>query len=348
MARFSEVIKVRAERTYDVTFVKSWQSALKDAVRNRNTLVLAPEKLVKSLDLVDAATKLKNVSVVSLPDGENQKSLETLQRVHDVCGEVKLGRDGLIVGLGGGATTDLAGFAAATWLRGVEWKAIPTTVAGMVDAAIGGKTGINTRHGKNLVGSFYSPSGVIVDVRFLETLSTRDINAGLAEVVKCGFIADPSILSDLEKSLHVTASLIHKAISVKAKVVSADFKESYGREVLNYGHTLGHAIEKHEKYALRHGEAVSIGMVFAAELSGLVSGLKPKIIDQHRDILTSLDLPITYRTTEFDSLLKLMSGDKKVQKGKLRFVTLKGLGRTSRAENVPLRHLTKAYERISS
>jgi 3-dehydroquinate synthase len=260
---------------------------------------------------------------------------------------VKLGRDGLIVGLGGGATTDLAGFAAATWLRGIEWKAIPTTVAGMVDAAIGGKTGINTRHGKNLVGSFYSPSGVIVDVRFLETLSTRDINAGLAEVVKCGFIADPSILSDLEKSLHVTTSLIHKAISVKAKVVSADFKESYGREVLNYGHTLGHAIEKHEKYALRHGEAVSIGMVFAAELSGLVSGLKPKIIDQHREILTSLDLPISYRAKEFDALLELVSGDKKVQKGKLRFVTLKGLGRTSRAENVPLRHLTKAYERIS-
>ena len=261
---------------------------------------------------------------------------------------MKLGRDGLIVGLGGGATTDLAGFAAATWLRGIEWKAIPTTVAGMVDAALGGKTGINNRHGKNLVGSFHSPSHVIVDLRFLETLSSRDINAGLAEVVKCGFIADPSILKDLQASLHVTASLIHKAISVKARVVSTDFKESYGREVLNYGHTLGHAIEKNENYRLRHGEAVSIGMVFAAELSGIVSGLKPKIIDHHREILTSLDLPITYQAKEFDSLLELMSGDKKVQKGKLRFVTLKGLGRTSRAENVPLHHLVKAYERISS
>ena len=266
----------------------------------------------------------------------------------DICGEVKLGRDGLIIGLGGGATTDLAGFAAASWLRGVEWVAMPTTVAGMVDAAIGGKTGINTRHGKNLVGAFYSPSQVLIDVRFIESLSARDINAGLAEVVKCGFIADPTILTDLERNVHITASLIKKAVAVKAKVVSADFKESFGREVLNYGHTLGHAIEKVENYQLRHGEAVAIGMVYAAELSSIVGKLSPKIVERHRAILQSIDLPISYHANAFEKLHGLMGGDKKVKGGKIRFVTLTGLGKTSRAENVPMRSLLKAYERISS
>ena len=339
---------VKAERRYEVNFIPSWQSAIKKLVKGRNSVILAPDKLVSLFQLADFIEPLKNVTLISLPEGEAQKSFETLERVLDICGEVKLGRDGLIIGLGGGATTDLAGFAAASWLRGVEWVAIPTTVAGMVDAAIGGKTGINTRHGKNLVGAFYSPSQVLIDVRCIESLSARDINAGLAEVVKCGFIADPTILTDLERNVHVTASLIKKAVAVKAKVVSADFKESYGREVLNYGHTLGHAIEKVENYQLRHGEAVSIGMVYAAELSSIVGKLSPKIVERHRAILQSIDLPISYHANAFEKLHGLMGGDKKVKGGKLRFVTLTGLGKTSRAENVPMRSLLKAYERISS
>ena len=170
--------------------------------------------------------------------------------------------------------TDLAGFVAASWLRGIDWIAVPTTLAGMVDAAIGGKTGINTNAAKNLVGAFHSPVAVIVDTKWLRSLSRRDFAAGLAEVVKCGFIRDPEILFLLQghnldsviANENLTRNLISRAVTVKADVVNQDFKESDLREILNYGHTFGHAVEKHSGYQLRHGECVSIGMAFMAHL----------------------------------------------------------------------------------
>ena len=276
-------------------------------------------------------------------------------KLWDWLGAAGFTRSDIIIGVGGGATTDIAGFAAATWLRGIDWVAVPTSVAGMVDAAIGGKTGMNSDYGKNLIGSFHSPIRVIVDTSWLTTLSDRDFAAGMAEVVKAGFIADKKILElvegkDLATIRHdddLVVELISAAIRVKASVVGEDFKESFHREILNYGHTLAHAIEIDSKYSLRHGEAVSIGMVFAAELSHAHGKLPMKIVDLHRQILTALNLPIAYEASAWNRLLPLLSLDKKARGRTIRFVLLDDFEKTSRLESPGERELTAIYERVS-
>jgi 3-dehydroquinate synthase len=262
----------------------------------------------------------------------------------------------LIVGLGGGAITDLAGFTAASWLRGLDWIAVPTSLAGMVDASVGGKTGINSEYGKNLIGAFHSPSAVIIDTNFLETLSERDFAAGMAEVIKCGFIADPGILTlaashsleSLRKTPEAMAELIHRAVSVKAQVVSSDFKESFAREALNYGHTLGHAIEIFAKYQLRHGEAVSIGLVYAAELAAARGLISTDELALHRSLLSRYQLPISFDRQAWQKLAPLLALDKKARGNTIRFVALSGIGSTVRLEDLTSIELDAAYERISS
>jgi 3-dehydroquinate synthase len=226
----------------------------------------------------------------------------------------------------------------------------------MVDAAVGGKTGINSDYGKNLIGSFHSPISVIVDVDFLGTLSPRDISAGMAEVIKCGFISDPQILKlasesstqSLLSNRDVLIELVARAVSVKATVVSTDFKESFAREALNYGHTLGHAIEIHAQYQLRHGEAVSIGMVFVAELAAARGLIDETTVSMHRDLLKKYNLPISFDRQAWSKLLPLLSLDKKARGNTLRFVVLDGIGSTKRLEDVSSNELDAAYEMISS
>src|SRR5215831_18270906 len=230
---------------------------------------------------------------IEIPDAEGGKELPVVGFIWEVLGRIGVGRKDAIVSLGGGAATDVAGFAAATWLRGVDIVHVPTTLLGMVDAAVGGKTGINTDAGKNLVGAFHQPAGVLVDLATLETLPRNEIVAGMAEVVKAGFIADPVILdlieadpqAALDPAGDVLPELIRRAIAVKAEVVAADEKESELREILNYGHTLGHAIERRESYRWRHGAAVSVGLVFAAELARLAGRLDDATADRHRAVL---------------------------------------------------------------
>lgn len=271
--------------------------------------------------------------IIELPDGEDQKSGSVYLQSLEELAAARFTRSCVVVGIGGGATTDLAGFVAATFLRGVEWLAIPTSLAAMVDAAIGGKTGINLKAGKNLAGAFHSPSRVIIDSSFLNSLSPRDIKAGLAEVAKCGFIADPKILNLISQGWNSNLpELIRRAVEVKAKVVSSDFRESFEREILNYGHTLGHAIERHSKYELRHGECVAIGMIYAGSLSERYSGLAHEEARLHRSIVESLELPTRYVANAWPDLYEFMSRDKK-NRSHLRFVTLSSLGRPVRLEN---------------
>lgn len=233
--------------------------------------------------------------------------------------------------------------------------AVPTTVAGMVDAAVGGKTGINSDFGKNLIGAFHSPIEVIIDPQWLTTLGDRDFAAGLAEVVKCGFIRDPQILaliagksiSDIRASRDLTVELIHRAISVKADVVSSDFKESFEREILNYGHTFGHAVELASKYSLRHGECVSIGMVFVAHLAHSLGILSQEIVDQHIQILSKLGLPVRYAEGDWLNLLATMRVDKKSRGKQIRFVVISEIAETKRVETVTDDQLLAAYEMVS-
>ena len=339
-------VPVSAERDYQVEIGVDWRVALSDWVEGRNKVVVITSE---NLEVETAYPTIR------VPDGESGKSPEVLLSIWQKLGELGLNREDLIIGIGGGTVTDLAGFAAASWLRGIDWLAIPTTIAGMVDAAVGGKTGINSNHGKNLIGAFHSPVGVLIDLQWIETLSERDVAAGMAEVVKCGFIADSQILQLLEhKSLkdvcndvELQLELIHCAVSVKAYVVGEDFKESYLREILNYGHTLGHAIEVNERYQWRHGAAISVGMMFVAELGRLAGRLPDAAVDRHRSILTALGLPVSYPASEFEKLLAAMQRDKKSRGGALRFVVLDDVAKPTIMTAPTKEMLFAAYQEIA-
>lgn len=287
--------------------------------------------------LEDLRAEGHEAHAVEVPDGEEAKTLAVADFCWSVLGRAGFTRSDAVVGLGGGATTDLAGFVAASWLRGVRVVHVPTTTAGMVDAAVGGKTAINTDAGKNLVGAFHQPHGVICDLATLETLPRHDHVAGLAEVVKTGFIADPALLDLIEgdppeavlPTGRLTRELIERTVRVKAAVVSEDPLEVGRREILNYGHTLGHAVERVEDYRWRHGAAVSVGLVFAAALGRLAGRLDDLTADRHRAVLSGLGLPVTYRHDRWPQLHEAMRVDKKARGSRLRFVVLDGLARPS-------------------
>jgi 3-dehydroquinate synthase len=306
--------------------------------------------------IIDLPQTDAQIHIFTVPDSEAGKSFATYQKLLDWLGATGFARNDLVIAVGGGAVTDLSGFVASTWLRGIDWIAVPTTLAAMVDAAVGGKTGINSEYGKNLIGSFYSPISVLVDLSWLDTLSDRDFAAGLAEVLKSGFIADGQIvellnaktLSEVRTNQALTLELISRTVAVKAKVVSGDFKESFDREILNYGHTLGHAIELHSKYMLRHGECVSIGLVFAANLANQAGILSDEITALHVSILERLGLPVSYESRHWPELRANMAIDKKSRSGTLRFVAISEIGKTLRIEAPVESDLLAAYERLCS
>ncbi|WP_432975503.1 3-dehydroquinate synthase [Dactylosporangium sp. CA-233914] len=292
---------------------------------------------------------------IEVPDAEAGKDIAVAARCWDALGEAAFTRSDAVVGVGGGAVTDLAGFVAACWLRGVRLVTVPTSLLGMVDAAVGGKTGVNTAAGKNLVGAFYPPVGVLCDLAALDTLSPDDLLAGLAEVVKCGFIADPAILdlieadpaAALDPAGAVLAELVERSVAVKARVVSEDLRESGLREILNYGHTLGHAIERREQYRWKHGHAISVGLVYAAELGRLSGRLDDVTADRHRAILQRLGLPVAYPADAWPDLHAAMRVDKKARGAMLRFVVLDGLAAPGTLEGPPDGLLQQAYRTVA-
>ena len=348
-------LSVRAEHEYEIRIDVRWKEEIAVLMQGRTKTAIITSSSF-SPDLGELLSLESEVHQFKVPDGEAGKTFTTLNSIWDWLGAAGFTRNDLIVGIGGGALTDLSGFAAATWLRGIDWVAVPTSLAGMVDAAIGGKTAINSDFGKNLIGSFHSPVAVVIDPIWLETLSDRDFSAGMAEVIKCGFIADPKILEiashtnleQLRADEPKIVDLVYRAAKVKAEVVSVDFKESFAREILNYGHTLGHAVEIHSKFKLRHGEAVSIGLVYAAELASARSLISSEILAMHRNLLTNLNLPISYDRAAWATLRPILALDKKSRGAIIRFVTLTGLGSTSRLEDLTSDELDAAYERISS
>ncbi|CAM2831329.1 3-dehydroquinate synthase [Actinomyces slackii] len=295
------------------------------------------------------------VNSIEAPDGEQAKTTAVLDRIWGELGQMRMGRDGLIVGLGGGAITDLAGFAAATWLRGVPVVQAPTSLLAMVDAAVGGKTGINAEAGKNLVGAFHTPAAVIADLRALETLPVEELRAGLGEVIKCGFIADPvildRILADPADCLvwdsPVLAELVARCVAVKAAVVSQDLAEAGLREILNYGHTYAHAVERLTDYTWRHGEAVAVGCVFAAEAANRAGRLDSDALALHRQALSAVGLPTTFPqgAGRWREMAQIMGSDKKVRAGGLRMVLLDAIAhpvRCAAPEEALLEHAHQA------
>jgi 3-dehydroquinate synthase len=348
-------ISVTADRDYEVVIDIDWQKAIEPYLTNRGQVAVIVSEAMRDR-IVNLPVTDAQIHIFTVPDSEAGKSFATYQKVLDWLGAAGFMRNDLIVAVGGGAVTDLSGFVASSWLRGIDWVAVPTTLAAMVDAAVGGKTGINSEYGKNLIGSFYSPISVLVDLSWLSTLSDRDFAAGLAEVIKCGLIVDTEIvellkdrnLLEVRSDRGLTLELITRSIAVKAKVVSGDFKESFDREILNYGHTLGHAIELHSKYTLRHGECVSIGLVFAANLANQSGILADQATDLHKKILSDLGLPTSYESRHWPELRANMAIDKKSRSGTLRFVAISEFGKTLRIEAPSESDLLAAYERLCS
>ena len=353
-------IPVGGERPYEVVVGTGILSELPGLVGKRaeTAAVIHDERLgavarPACRALADAGYR---VVATEVPGGEAAKDVATLARLWSWLAESKVTRTDCVVGIGGGAATDLAGFAAATWLRGVPVVLLPTTLLGMVDAAVGGKTAIDIAAGKNLVGAFHPPAGVLADLTTLETLPREDYVAGLAEVIKAGFIADGEILRlvaadpDGAATPHGQHSreLVERAITMKARVVSADLRESGLREILNYGHTLAHAIEKLERYTFRHGDAVAIGMVFAAEVGRLSGRLTEREVALHKALLTSVGLPVSYPRSAWPALRETMSLDKKARGARLRMVVLDGVGNPVIYDSPPEELLAQAYQAVAA
>jgi len=351
-------ITVSGDAPYDVLVGRGLLGEIAPALGASvsKVLVVHAEALAVSAEaLRDHLTQAGyEVLLAGVPNSEDAKRIEVASFLWGIMGRADFTRTDAVIGFGGGSTTDLAGFVAATWLRGVKLIQVPTTLLGMVDAAIGGKTGINTQEGKNLVGAFHAPAAVICDLDTLETLSKNEIVAGFGEVVKYGFIQDETILQIIEADPAIATDpttaqfreIVERSIAIKARVVGSDFKEAGLREILNYGHTLGHAIEHAEQYRWRHGAAISIGMVFVAELARLAGRLSDADVDRHRSILKLLGLPTSYRADRWETLLATMQRDKKSRAGNLRFVVLDAIGKPTIMTAPALELLHAAYMEI--
>jgi 3-dehydroquinate synthase len=326
------VVPVAGERPYEVVIGPGAVAELGVVLAGtaRAAVVHAPPLAALAGAAVEALqTAGVAAEAVVVPDGEAAKTAAVAAGAWEELGRLGLTRADAVVGVGGGAVTDLAGFLAATWVRGVRVVQVPTSLLGMVDAAVGGKTGINTAAGKNLVGAFHPPAAVLADLDVLPGLPEAEFRSGLAEVVKCGLIADGRILELLTEDAtgrRDTAELVERAVRVKAAAVGEDLHDTGVREFLNYGHTLGHAIERVEDFRWRHGEAVAVGLVFAAELARQAGLLTDEDVALHRRLVAAVGLPTSY-AGDWTALQAVMRLDKKARGASLRFVVLDGLGR---------------------
>lgn len=307
-----------AERRYDVVVEKGARHVLGDLLDERapkaKSVVLVTSGSLETAPWFDIDSGREQF-LVRVPEGESAKTMAVLEGLLEELAMLRLSRDDVVVGVGGGAITDLAGFAAASYLRGVSLVQIPTSLVGQVDAAIGGKTGVNLRAGKNLVGAFYQPLGVLCDTEVLSTLPDRERRSGLAEVAKCWLLEerDASVVADAS-----LAELIEMSVSLKARIVAGDEREGSRRVLLNYGHTLAHALEKislrSDPDELRHGEAVAVGLAFAARLARALERVSDDVVAYHDEVLDEFGLdgrlPDRYSV---DELLDAMTFDKKAR-----------------------------------
>ncbi len=282
-----------------------------------------------------------------MPAGERYKTPASLQKIYDIALENRLERSSTILALGGGVIGDMAGFAAATWLRGINFVQVPTTLLAMVDASIGGKTGVNHPHGKNLIGAFHQPKLVLIDPQVLKTLPAREFRAGMAEVIKYGIIWDAELFEKLEQSQRLDQlrylrdellqEILIRSCQAKAHVVSKDEKESGLRAILNYGHTIGHAVESLTGYkVVNHGEAVAIGMVAAGQIAVALGMWDQAASDRQLALIEKTGLPIKLpEGLDIDAIVENLQTDKKVQDGRVRFILPTQIGTVTIFDEVP-------------
>lgn len=351
----SSVIKVDIpEKSYDITIAPGSLDQLGEQMASlklsRKVLLVSNPMIFKHYgERAIASLEKAGFQVVSynLPPGERYKTLNSIQKLYDIALENRLERSSTMVALGGGVIGDMTGFAAATWLRGINVVQVPTSLLAMVDSAIGGKTGVNHPNGKNLIGAFHQPSLVLIDPEVLKTLPAAEFRAGMAEVIKYGVIWDTELFTQLELSKHldqlryVKSDLINSILThscqAKADVVSKDEKESGLRAILNYGHTIGHAVESLTEYRLlKHGEAVGIGMVAAGDIAVKLGLWTQADTERQNALIKKAGLPTQIPANlDIEALIDALQLDKKVKSGKVRFVLPTQIGTVKVTDEVP-------------
>jgi 3-dehydroquinate synthase len=309
-------------------------------------IAIVTNEVVAPLYLKEISSIFSNMNVIEyiLPDGEQEKKLKNVHKIIDWLMEAEFGRDATLIALGGGVVGDITGFTASIFMRGINFIQIPTTLLAQVDASVGGKTAVNHKSGKNLIGSFHQPKCVFCDSRFLATLDPAQVSAGLSEVIKYGLIHDGEFFQWLQKNIQQILSndresveyIIQRSCAIKAEIVAQDEKEQSIRALLNFGHTFGHAIEKLTGYGnWTHGDAVAVGMVLAARLSEKMSLITPKDIQDIENILTAAHLPISLPSVDPDEILAAMKSDKKVKNRNIQLVLLKNIGKAFLTADYP-------------
>jgi len=318
-------------------------------ITDSNVKKLYAEKLQKDLKKAD----IESV-IVSFPHGEKNKNFQTVEKILDQLFKEEFHRDDAIIALGGGVTGDIAGFIASIYMRGISYIQIPTTLLAMVDSSIGGKAGIDSRWGKNLIGTFYQPEKIYINIKFLETLTKKQIRNGLAEVIKCGAIARPAILRILNKkrdkifafNQKVLSKIINLCIKIKSNLVLEDEKENGVRKYLNYGHTIGHAIEKLSKFSVQHGEAVAIGISMTNTIAVSKKIMSKKDADFIKSLLKLYELPTHLpKTISSIKLISALSLDKKINDNKRQFIVISKPGKAKISTLITNSDITKACKK---
>lgn len=361
-----EIVQVAlGERSYDIHIGEGIRlhapALLPASLQGCRRFLLISDSNISPLYAADISQALipigAEVREVVVPAGETTKSVTCLSRIWEAAVEARLDRHSAFVALGGGVVGDLAGFAAATYLRGVPFVQVPTSLLAMVDSAVGGKTGMNLPQGKNLVGAFHQPARVVADLDVLQTLPPREFSAGMAEVIKYGVIYDAELFSFLEANVErirsldrkVLAHLVKRSCEIKAEVVRQDEREGGLRAILNFGHTLGHAIENVVGYGeWLHGEAIAAGMVYAARVSERVHGFPAAHTQRLINLFRAFDLPVDWSGLSWQDIFLAMTADKKARDAVPRFVLAKQMGEVGLPEEVALEQLQQVFEVASA
>jgi 3-dehydroquinate synthase len=338
-------------RSYDILVGHGILDQLGDAYRRiglGSKAAIVTNPTVSALYLKPVRESLEEagvaVSVVTVPDGEEYKTLETVGQIHGELMKAGLDRTSCVVTLGGGVVGDMAGFCAATYMRGIDFVQVPTTLEAQVDASVGGKTAVDHDNGKNMIGAFHQPKLVLIDTETLLSLPKRDVRSGLAEVIKHGLIRDAELVGFLDEKMEQIADLeieaeeldwlIARNCEIKASVVEADETEKGLREILNYGHTIGHAIESASEFRLRHGEAIALGMIAEAKIAVDKGVCDEATLAQQNDLIRRTGLGGWDVGVKEDDVISLMASDKKAREGVIRFVLLTGVGKTIHSDDV--------------
>lgn len=343
-------IDMQFENTaYPIIIDKGWEATLSKIPSNiflKKALIISDTNVgpLYSNEIIKALSENDiGIRTILIDPGESSKTIEKAMDIYTTALNFRMDRDSLFIALGGGVVGDLAGFTASTYMRGVPYLQIPTSLLAQVDSSVGGKTAVNHPLGKNMIGSFYQPKGVLINTDTLKSLPVRQISTGLAEVIKYGVIADKNLFSYLEENIEKVFSfddkvlnhIIYKSCTIKAKIVAQDEKDKGIRGILNFGHTIGHAIEAETSFTeYTHGESVAIGMVAEAELAQLLGLIDKGFVDRLKNLLLKAKLPIKLPNIETDRLIKHMQRDKKNKIGKIVFVLPTKLGRVEMFDNI--------------